>query len=149
MKAMLVKEGRLVLSEVADPSPKADEILIGICAAALNRADLLQKKGTYPSPKGWPQWPGLECAGRVLALVRLVLIPGIVLGMCMLLRLVTGLNGPEHLLIPVIIAAMPVGMNIVIFREEDGEESAQVVFLSLLFSVATVPLLFMLLAYLG
>ena len=85
----------------------------------------------------------------VLALVRLVLIPGIVLGMCMLLRLVTGLNGPEYLLIPVIIAAMPVGMNIVIFREEDGEESAQVVFLSLLFSVATVPLLFMLLAYLG
>lgn len=68
MKAMLVKEGRIVLSEVADPLPKADEILIEIHAAALNRADLLQKKGTYPSPAGWPQWPGLECAGKVLAL---------------------------------------------------------------------------------
>lgn len=84
----------------------------------------------------------------VLALVRLVLIPLIVTALCLLFRRLTGLNSVEYLLIPVLISAMPIGMNIVIFREEDGAESAQVIFLSLLFSVITVPLLFMLLQYL-
>lgn len=68
MKAMLVKEGKLVLSDTENPFPRANEVLIHIYAAALNRADLLQKKGTYPSPAGWPQWPGLECAGVVSAI---------------------------------------------------------------------------------
>ncbi len=68
MKAMLVKDGRLVMREVADPVISEGDVLIEIRAAALNRADLLQKKGTYPSPAGWPGWPGLECAGVVLAL---------------------------------------------------------------------------------
>ncbi len=66
MKAMLVdKNQRLALSEVEKPAPKQDEILIKVYAAALNRADLLQKKGTYPSPQGWPEWPGLEVSGIV------------------------------------------------------------------------------------
>ena len=66
MKAMLINENKdLVWSEVEKPSPKAGEILIKIYAAALNRADLLQRKGTYPSPKGWPEWMGLEVAGVV------------------------------------------------------------------------------------
>lgn len=65
---MLVKDGGLVMSEVPEPTVGGDDVLIEIHAAALNRADLLQKKGTYPSPEGWPQWPGLECAGVVLAL---------------------------------------------------------------------------------
>lgn len=66
MKAMLVDESRnLVWSEVENPSPKEDEILIKIYAAALNRADLLQRKGSYPSPAGWPEWMGLEVAGTV------------------------------------------------------------------------------------
>ena len=67
MKAILVGENKnLVLSEVENPSAKDDEIIIKVYAAALNRADLLQKNGTYPSPEGWPQWPGLEVAGIVL-----------------------------------------------------------------------------------
>jgi putative PIG3 family NAD(P)H quinone oxidoreductase len=33
----------------------------------VNRADLLQVRGLYPSPEGWPSWPGLECAGVVSA----------------------------------------------------------------------------------
>ena len=37
-------------------------------AIGVNRADLLQKKGKYPSPKGWPEWPGLEVAGVVDAM---------------------------------------------------------------------------------
>ena len=66
MKAMLVNEKQeLVWTEVEKPQPKSDEILIEIYAVALNRADLLQRKGTYPSPKGWPAWMGLEVAGVV------------------------------------------------------------------------------------
>ena len=59
MKAVLIDENKnLVLSEVEKPVPKDDEILIKIHAAALNRADLLQRKGTYPSPKGWARMDG-------------------------------------------------------------------------------------------
>ena len=65
MKAVLVKDNELVLSEVNKPEPQKGEVLIKIYAAALNRADLLQRKGTYPSPAGWPQWPGLEVAGVI------------------------------------------------------------------------------------
>lgn len=66
MKAMLIDENKnLVWSDVETPTPKNDEILIKIYAAALNRADLLQRKGTYPSPKGWPEWPGLEVSGII------------------------------------------------------------------------------------
>lgn len=66
MKAMLVNEKQeLVWTDVEKPTPKADEILIEIYAVALNRADLLQRKGAYPSPKGWPEWMGLEVAGVI------------------------------------------------------------------------------------
>ena len=67
MKAMLVNENRdLVWSEVADPILKEDEILVKIHAAALNRADLLQRQGKYPSPAGCPEWMGLEIAGEIV-----------------------------------------------------------------------------------
>lgn len=66
MKAMLVDENKnLVWSDVEKPSPKEDEILIKIYAAALNRADLLQRNGTYPSPEGWPDFMGLEVSGII------------------------------------------------------------------------------------
>ena len=65
MKAMLVKNEKLVLSDVEKPTPKDGEILIKVYSIGLNRADLLQRKGTYPSPKGWPEWPGLEVAGVI------------------------------------------------------------------------------------
>lgn len=68
MKAMLVKNERLVMTEVEMPVPKAGEILIEVKAIGINRADLLQRKGTYPSPKGWPEWPGLEVSGKVAAM---------------------------------------------------------------------------------
>jgi len=66
MKAMLVDENKkLVWSDVADPVLNEDSVIIDIEAAALNRADILQKNGKYPSPKGWPEWMGLEVAGTV------------------------------------------------------------------------------------
>ena len=67
MKAMLVNENKeLVWSEVADPVLESDKVIVEIHAAALNRADLLQRQGTYPSPAGWPQWMGLELAGIII-----------------------------------------------------------------------------------
>lgn len=66
MKAILVNENKdLVWSEVDDPIIKDDEVLVKICAAALNRADLLQRQGKYPSPPGCPEWMGLEIAGVI------------------------------------------------------------------------------------
>ena len=66
MKAILVNENRdLVWSDVPDPVIKDDEVLVKIHAAALNRADLLQRQGKYPSPAGCPEWMGLEVAGVI------------------------------------------------------------------------------------
>ena len=67
MKAMLIDENKsLVWSEVPDPVIKDDEVLVEIHAAALNRADLLQRQGKYPSPAGCPEWMGLEVAGVIV-----------------------------------------------------------------------------------
>jgi len=67
MKAMLVNENRnLVWSDVPDPVIQDDEVLVKIYAAALNRADLLQREGKYPSPPGCPEWMGLEIAGKIV-----------------------------------------------------------------------------------
>jgi putative PIG3 family NAD(P)H quinone oxidoreductase len=53
---------------VADPVPGPDEVLVDIAATALNRADLLQRMGLYPDPRGrTPEIPGLEFAGTVAA----------------------------------------------------------------------------------
>lgn len=67
MYAVLVDEDQtLVWREVPDPAPKAGELLVDVHAAALNRADLLQRAGDYPPPPGWPEWMGLEVAGVVV-----------------------------------------------------------------------------------
>ena len=67
MKAMLVDENKnLVWSDVDYPSMADDEVIVKIHAAALNRADLLQRQGKYPSPAGCPEWMGLEVAGEIV-----------------------------------------------------------------------------------
>ncbi|MBQ9098770.1 MAG: NAD(P)H-quinone oxidoreductase [Clostridia bacterium] len=67
MKAMLIDDNKnLVWSDVPDPVMGEDEVLVKIHAAALNRADLLQRQGKYPSPPGCPQWMGLEIAGEIV-----------------------------------------------------------------------------------
>lgn len=67
MKAMLINSSNrsLVWSDVEKPVACAGEVVIEVHATALNRADLLQRAGTYPSPKGWPEWMGLEVSGVV------------------------------------------------------------------------------------
>ena len=73
MKAMLVNENKdLVWSDVPDPVIGEEDVLVKICAAALNRADLLQREGKYPSPAGCPEWMGLEIAGVVAEVGSLV-----------------------------------------------------------------------------
>lgn len=52
--------------EMPDPVRKGGEVIIEVHAAAVNRADLMQKDGCYASPPDWPQWCGLEVAGLIL-----------------------------------------------------------------------------------
>jgi NADPH2:quinone reductase len=49
------------------PKPGADELLIQVAAAGVNRPDVLQRRGLYPMPPGAPSIPGLEVAGIVVA----------------------------------------------------------------------------------
>lgn len=67
MKAILVNDDRsLRWGEVSDPVLGADDCLVKIEAAALNRADLMQREGDYPPPPGCPDWMGLEIAGTIV-----------------------------------------------------------------------------------
>ena len=67
MKAILVNNDKsLRWDNVPDPKIKSDEVLVKIEAAALNRADLMQREGDYPPPAGCPEWMGLEVAGEIV-----------------------------------------------------------------------------------
>ena len=65
MKAAIAENGKMVWKDVPEPVIGDTDVLVKVHATALNRADLLQKQGTYPSPAGWPAWPGLELSGTV------------------------------------------------------------------------------------
>ncbi|WP_240454708.1 NAD(P)H-quinone oxidoreductase [Caulobacter sp. 17J65-9] len=70
MRAIEVRGGAgpaeaLTLAEVPVPRPKANEILIRVHAAGVNRPDLLQRQGLYPPPPGASDVLGLEVAGEV------------------------------------------------------------------------------------
>jgi putative PIG3 family NAD(P)H quinone oxidoreductase len=58
----------LTWAEVPDPEAGPGEVVVDVTAAAVNRADLLQRQGAYPPPPGAPPYPGLECSGTVAAL---------------------------------------------------------------------------------
>jgi NADPH:quinone reductase len=66
MKAIITgKDRSLKWQDVPDPIMGDDEVLIEVHAAALNRADLMQRNGEYPPPPGCPEWMGLEVSGIV------------------------------------------------------------------------------------
>lgn len=69
MKAVVVSEPggpeKLQLVNLPDPVPGPGQVAIEIHASALNRADLLQRRGSYPPPPGTTDILGLECAGVV------------------------------------------------------------------------------------
>jgi NADPH:quinone reductase len=58
----------LTLTDVPKPRPKPEDILVQVRAAGVNRADCLQRAGTYPVPPGmrFSEVPGLELAGEVV-----------------------------------------------------------------------------------
>jgi len=71
MRAAIYRNAEVLLEERPDPSPGPGQILVRVHASALNRADLLQRKGRYPAPAGWPaDIGGLEYAGAVAAVGR-------------------------------------------------------------------------------
>ena len=58
----------LTIREVPDPEPGPEEVLVEVVATALNRADLLQRRGFYPGPPMTHEIPGMELSGRVVGL---------------------------------------------------------------------------------
>ena len=69
MKAIVIREPGapdvLELREVETPSPRPGEVLIKVAAAGVNRADLLQRQGHYPPPRGASDIIGMEVSGTV------------------------------------------------------------------------------------
>jgi putative PIG3 family NAD(P)H quinone oxidoreductase len=58
----------IAIGEVPKPEVRPEHIRVRVHAAGLNRADLIQRRGQYPAPHGWPaNIPGLEYAGEVEA----------------------------------------------------------------------------------
>ena len=58
----------LTPADVEDPVAGPGEVLVEVAATAVNRADVLQRRGFYEPPPGASPYPGLECSGRVAAL---------------------------------------------------------------------------------
>lgn len=72
MRAVVITEPGgpevLQVQEVPDPVAGPGEVLVDVAAAALNRADLLQRQGNYPPPPGASPYLGMECSGTIAAL---------------------------------------------------------------------------------
>jgi len=67
----------LKTANVAVPAPVHGEVLIRVAAAGVNRADVVQRQGLYPPPKGASSLPGLEVAGTVVTLGEGVSTPAV------------------------------------------------------------------------
>ncbi|MBF9033306.1 zinc-binding dehydrogenase [Rhodobacterales bacterium HKCCE2091] len=86
---------RLTDRPVPDPGP--GEVLIAVSAAGINGADLAQRRGVYPPPKGASDLPGLEVSGTVAALGAGVEGPAVGTRVCALL---TGGGYAEYVAAP-------------------------------------------------
>ncbi|WP_375491094.1 NAD(P)H-quinone oxidoreductase [uncultured Jatrophihabitans sp.] len=71
MRAVVITEPGppevLQVQDVPDPEPRSDEVIVDVAATAVNRADLLQRQGNYPPPKGASPYLGMECSGTISA----------------------------------------------------------------------------------
>lgn len=67
MQAIAVDSNHLILKNYPVPRPTANEVLIKVAAAGVNRADLMQRQGHYPPPSGASELLGLEVAGTIVA----------------------------------------------------------------------------------
>lgn len=72
MRAVVITEPGgpevLQVQDVPDPVAGPGEVLLDVAAAALNRADVLQRQGNYPPPPGASPYLGMECSGTIAAL---------------------------------------------------------------------------------
>ena len=69
MRAATIRDKQIVIEEHPDPTPGPEELLVRVRAAGLNGGDMMQLRGLYPAPPGYPQdIPGMELAGEVAAL---------------------------------------------------------------------------------
>ena len=67
MRATVIDHDSLRCEERPDPVPGPGEVVVASHFAGINAADLLQRRGAYPSPPGWPEdIPGMEFAGLVV-----------------------------------------------------------------------------------
>jgi putative PIG3 family NAD(P)H quinone oxidoreductase len=67
MRAVTIRDTELHVEQHPDPAPGMGEVLVRVRAAGLNGADMMQRRGLYPAPPGWPpDIPGLEIAGEVV-----------------------------------------------------------------------------------
>jgi putative PIG3 family NAD(P)H quinone oxidoreductase len=58
----------ITIGDVPRPEVRPEHIRVRVRAAGVNRADLIQRRGHYAAPSGWPaNIPGLEYAGEVEA----------------------------------------------------------------------------------
>ena len=68
MRAVTIVDGRVEVADRDLRDPVADEVVVDVAGAGINRADLLQVAGRYPAPPGVPaDIPGLEFSGSVIA----------------------------------------------------------------------------------
>ena len=58
----------LTVRDVPDPDVVAEQVIVDLRATALNRADLLQRRGLYPGPPMEHEIPGMEFCGTVSSL---------------------------------------------------------------------------------
>ena len=66
MRAVVINDTQLELIDRPTPEPGPLDVVVTVHAAGINAADLLQRRGLYPAPEGWPvDVPGLEMAGVV------------------------------------------------------------------------------------
>jgi NADPH:quinone reductase-like Zn-dependent oxidoreductase len=66
VRALIINEGELEVHERPTPQPGPRDVLVKVRAAGINAADLMQRRGLYPAPDGWPvDVPGMEFAGVV------------------------------------------------------------------------------------
>lgn len=68
MLAIEIENGDLKPTLRALPTPSANQVLIKVATAGVNRPDVMQRKGLYPAPPGASDIPGLEVAGTIAAL---------------------------------------------------------------------------------